>query len=261
MARKLIRTLYVVLLFAVTATPVMAAPVDRFGTTVDYLAIEESVQDNTSGGTPTFDPAGSTIVGDSLSFSPKSFSSSSNGGGIDVTDVQLNFILMSHAGYGITDLKFEESGDYTLIGSGTDTGSGTNLTQVNYSLALASVKVLEVDGVVLGVPVSGAVTDSGTKYLQDPEDPPVSLWDLTVDFDIEQLLIDNSIPYALGATKVEVAIDNQLIARSEESSFAYVAKKDFQGVGITVITIPEPSAVGILSLSVLGIGTWRRRRS
>ncbi len=136
------------LLLALVFSAGHAAPInygDFSGTTVIYLDVTETA--NTPGDTePLF--SAPTITGNTLDFNPKGFAASAGGGGVDITDGQLNFMLRSIAGSVITELSISESGDYTLF------GTGSAATSLLYAISLGHVSVLEIDGIALATPVS-----------------------------------------------------------------------------------------------------------
>jgi len=222
---------------------------DFSGTSVMYLDVEEVA--NTPGDEAPLYGAPS-IVGNQLDFDPSGFSATSTNAVSDITDGQLNFTLMSHSGGALSSISIAESGDYTL------TGSGTATTQISYGLSLASVTVLEVDGVALGSPVMlDAAAVFGTANLGAGQVSGAP-WSLSLDYDLNAALASEGVGYVNGATKVEIAINNTLSAISEASTIAFVAKKDFN---ITVNEIvPEPASITLLGLVTLGAGLMYKRR-
>jgi hypothetical protein len=237
----------------------LAVPInygDFSGTTVDYLDVEE---DTNSGDTlPLF--GAPSVSGDSLDFDPVGFDAHATGAaGVDVTDGNLNFMIMAKAGNAIDMVSLSEAGDTTLAGFGTDM-TFTSVTGVGV------LNILAVDGVgitPIAVPINLAFTPSGGTYglATDGGGGPLfsSGWSGSWLKNIEQELINNSVPYTLGATKVSINLDNTLTALSEAGTFALIAKKDFGGVSITV-NIPEPATWLLVSLcGVLAAAGSRRR--
>ncbi len=232
-----------------------AAPInhgDFIGSTVDFLDVIETanfpINVEPKFGTPT-------VIGNTLDFDPTGFSTTSIGGVPSLMDVQLNLIMMSHINHAITEIQIDELGDFTLG------GSGSAVTQVNYALSLASVKVLAIDGVNLIAPITlTGLSVSGSKNLA--ANPGTGLWSLSANLDVNAALMDQGESFDLGATKISIALDNTLTALSEASSLAFVAKKDASGVVITVITtVPEPTGFMVCCLSLFGVVAQRRRRT
>ena len=62
-----------------------------------------------------------TVSGDSLDFDPVGFGASTTGGGVDVTDGNLAFMVKAKPGNAINNIQIAERGDTTLAGFGTDT--------------------------------------------------------------------------------------------------------------------------------------------
>jgi hypothetical protein len=238
-------------LFATTGKT-LAAPInygDFNGLNLSYLQVTETV--NTPGDTAPLYGA-PTLIGDQLDFNPKGFSAGAVNGNLDITDGQLNFTLLSNLGRAITDLAVSEGGDFTLL------GTGTAATNVGFAISLATVKVLAVDGINLGAPVSlTPVTASSTRNLITH--PGIGqLWDLTNNYDVNAALINAGVPFSLGATKIEVAINDTLTAISETGTIAFIAKKDFVLISATVI--PEPSSTALLAVTAIAGAVTRRRR-
>lgn len=205
---------------------------------VSFLGVEES---SGTDAVPLYGPPTPFSVG--LDFNPAGFVATSAGGGADITDGQLNFTVMSKAG--ITSLGLFERGDYTLAGVGTPT------TQV-FAGAILLATVTEINGVGVApidlVPVNGSI---GFNLAANPG--IVQPWSLGL-----LLNVAGQLGPGQAATKVKVAINNQLLAISEPTSVAFIAKKDFR---IDVGVIPEPAAVVLMMCGAsLALGLMRRGR-
>ena len=232
-------------------TPAFAAPInygDFAGSTVMYLDVTETA--NTPGDSePQY--GAPSILGDKLDFDPAGFTATSTGGLPDLTDGQLNFTMMGVPGAAISTISLSEGGDYNLL------GTGTAATQIHYGLGLTSIVVLEVDGSPLASPVSlGAISTGGSDDLSLGADL-LTPWSLDMLYDVNAALDAAKVDYIVGATKLEIAIDNTLAAISEASSIAFIAKKDFM-VDVTVtpfdpFNIPEPSTFVLLGLALCGV--------
>jgi len=183
-----------------------------------------------------------------LDFDPTSFVSTASGGAQDVTDGQLNFIVRSANQVAITNLGIFESGDYTLA------GVGTAATQAIAGVIM-SVNVTQINGVNLGSPVAlGSANASLTRNLA-ANAGIVQPWSLSLDFDVDAALASEGL--AGNATRLEVAIDNQLLTFSEAGSLAFIAKKDFR---VDIDTeVPEPATAVMLLGSCLVLGAAVRR--
>jgi PEP-CTERM motif len=203
-----------------------------------------------------------------LDFDPLGFVATASGGATDITDGQLNYTITSlfvnnNNGVGIASIALAEAGDYTL----TTAGAGTAATRV-IAGADMYVKVDAIDGNTLVNPiVLNFPSSSITKNLI--ANPGIlQPWNLGFTFPIQSQLTSMQIPFAVGATKVEVVIDDQLIAQSETQSLAFIAKKDFVNSVGTVIHgdpfVPEPSTIALATLGslamALGFG-YRKSRA
>lgn len=228
-----------------------AAPInygDFSGSTVMYLDVTETA--NTPGDTePMYGPP--SIFGNQLDFDPAGFSASSAGGLPDLTDGQLNFTLMGVPGAAITDIDISESGDYNLL------GTGGVPTQIIYGVAITSITVLEVDGSALPVPVALAATSTGGGDDLSQGADLLTPWANSLSYDVNAALGLAGVKFVIGATKLEIAINNTLAALSEPSSIAFVAKKDFL-LDISVepfdpLNIPEPSTLILFGVAFCGM--------
>jgi hypothetical protein len=217
------------------------------GTGVMFLNVTES---SGTDAVPLYGPPVPFAVG--LDFDPKSFVASGTGGGADITDGQLNFTVMGSVGpggtgVGINDISLLEKGDYTLV------GTGTPATQA-LAGAIISGKITEVDGVPLMSPVPFSNNGSvGFNLIANPG--IVQPWSLGFGYPIAAALTANNIPFTIGATKVDITINNSLVAISEAASVAFIAKKDFViGIIPKPHGSPEPSSLVLASLAAVALG-------
>ena len=99
--------------------------------------------------------------------------------------------------------------------------------------------VTEVDGAPIAplnlTPVNASI---GFNLLSNPG--VAQPWSLGLTMDIASQLTTLGVPHTVGATRIEVAINDTLVALSESSSAAFAAKKDFRVDVVTeVAAIPE----------------------
>lgn len=212
--------------------------------TVMYLDVTES-----SSTDPVPPPLYGTpsINGNLLDFDPLAFGANSSNGASDITDGQLNFTMMADPGTSIDELIVSEGGDFSFSGLTPDAG-----TFVVASVA-TTVTILEVDGVTLVTPIEIFQTDVFfTDYLTVGNPPATGLNQWSLDYTVDILgALDNPL---LGATKVEVVIDNQLSTTTTQGNLAFISKKDFN------LNIPEPSSLALLGLGGLLVARRRRDR-
>jgi len=221
------------------------------GSSVEFQGVTES-----SGTDPGPLFGAPTITGDTLDFNPQGFTAYSSGGGVDLTDGQLNFLVKALDGFAITELRFSELGDFTLAGTGTAS------TKVAVAASFFF-DILSVDGVSINpVTVTGNMTfapNANGQFDLISNAGIGSLWSGGINFDINSALTANGIPFQIGATEVRVNLDNTLLAVSESGSAAYIAKKDFKGFGLTAI-VPEPSSMAIALLGAAALFGFGKRK-
>jgi hypothetical protein len=213
-------------------------------TGVTFLDVQES---SGTDEIPLYGPP--TALATGLDFNPAAFAAAGSAGDADLTDGQLNFTVMS---VGINSINVADAGDFTLI------GTGTAATQVAAGAIIHST-VTQINGVnVAPIILAPSTSSAGFNLLANPgaQQP----WLLSTPINVAGQLA------ALGygpndrATKVDVAINNQLTAISEPATSAAAFKRDFV---ITVESrVPEPSAMGLAGLALCGMAArlCRERR-
>lgn len=208
---------------------------------VSFLNVTES---SVSDAVPLYGAPTYVITG--MTFTPNlAFSASSNGGGADLTDGQLNFTIATTGGLGVTDVNLNEGGVYSLTGAGTaatQTIGGANL----------SVTVTEVNGVAVApivLPTSSATVGFNLAANPGANQP----WAVGISIDVAAALGVNQ-----RATRVDVVVDNALAAASQVGSTASIFKTAF---GIDIDTdVPEPTAAVMAALACCGLIGARTRR-
>jgi hypothetical protein len=233
-----------------------AAPIN-YG---DFVAADVTYTDVTEVSTTDPEPLyGSPITaGNQLQFFHPSaavpslgFGASAGGGSVDTTDGTLLFGLSAHPGFGISSITVSEGGDYSLA------ALGAALAKVTARMPVFEVNVTHVDGAPI-TPFSLSSAPIPIVTYELPGDPEVGIWNLSDFFDLDQELVDRSIPFVLGVTELTVKVDNTLIALSAPGSAALIVKKAFN---VDVETkVPEPSAFILFAATAVGVGLAARRQ-
>jgi hypothetical protein len=257
-------------------------PDPPMGNTVLYTGVSET---SITDALPLF--GAPHVNGDSIGFNPTGFGAFAAGGLNDLTDGQIVFNVTAKAGHGIANISFSEAGTTSL------TGLGTNATFTDVS-ATGELLIKAVDGVgisTIAVPIhllfSPPTSAPGDPVApNDPNFPPGNYpagtsgtfrlvsdgqlsslgWSGGETLNLSQVLTGYGVPFTLGATLISVDLDNGLIAQSEAGTLAFIEKKDFGGLAVTVNTpgqgggpnSPEPASLVLAGLGFVGLGFGRR---
>jgi hypothetical protein len=204
--------------------------------------VESSVTDGVPlYGAPTAFPIG-------LSFSPSGFGAASSGGGIDLTDGQLNYTIVAGPGSGgISVISFAEGGTFSL------SGTGTSSTEVAAGASMI-VTVLELNGVAVA-PINLTPSASSLAYNLTANPGLNQNWSVSVSTNVAAQLAGLGYTPGQRATKASVVIDNALVAVSESLSAAAITKADFD-----VHVVPEPVSAVMAAVALLAVGRFSCRR-
>jgi hypothetical protein len=211
---------------------------------ISFLQVTES---SGTDPVPLYGPPSPYAVG--MDFDPIGFVATTAGGGADITDGQLNFTVMGMGNKGIGAISLGESGDYTVVG-----GPGTAATSV-FAGAIIRATVTAIDNVPVAPINLTAVNGSFSDSL--PGNTIVAPWSLGLFLDVGAQL---GLPAGSAATKVEVVINNSLVATSEPGTVGFIAKKDFRIDIVPVDAVPEPGAVALAGMALCGLGLAGRKR-
>jgi hypothetical protein len=237
------------------------------GATVDFIDVEEDT--NTGDTLPLF--GAPNVVGDQMDFDPLGFGANSSGGGPpDQTDGNLQFMVMATApGTVLDNISFSEAGD-TSLSNGLSNDDA--LTTVEGHVFI---DILEIDGNPVGQTLN---IDDYMVFTPSPNNTPNPIGDyqISVDsvnghtystnwsgslfVDLTGFLDDNNIGYEQGVTKISVNMDNILTAASLANSSAVIAKKDADGLVVTV-NIPEPASSLLACTGLALLALFGRRRA
>jgi hypothetical protein len=238
------------LVLVLTASSLCTAATISYGNfgPVDGIMFNDVEESSGTDPVPLFGPPETFSIG--LDFDPQSFVSTASGGDEDITDGQVNYTVMGNASVAIGSISLTEAGDYSLTGVG---GAATQAL----AGAIIRATVTQIDGLNVApidlTPVNGSV---GFNLAANPG--IVQTWSLGLSLDVAAQLTSRGIPFRIGATKIEVAINNQLQTLSQVDSQAFIAKKEFR-IGIDRDFIPEPSTFALVGIALCGCGLFARR--
>jgi hypothetical protein len=222
------------------------------GATVDFIGVQE--ESSTEPGDPGPALFGSpNVAGDTMDFDPQGFAASSTGAASDITDSNLQFLVMAkNMNVGIGSLSFLEAGDATLAGLAGEARAGVTTT------IFPEIRERNIGGVLTPVNINLPTVSLGFnpqgEFLKSVDGAGGFVWDGSG-------LVDLS-AYGNPVTKLFISLDNTLRAESTEGASAFIQKKDADALIITVTTgiIPEPSTAVIAMLAVALLGAIGRRR-
>ena len=255
------------LLLALSGSSALAAPInygDFMGNTVIYQMVTE---DSNSGDTPPLFGA-PTVSGNSIDFDPVGFGASTTGGGIDMTDGNLSFMVKAKPGNSLQNIQIAEFGDTTLSGFGTDTTFSS--VTMNGILNISEVDFVGINSIAIPISITnfspsggmyGLGTDGGGGPLFNAIWSGSTLIDLTTgNPTVAAAFAARGVVPTLGVTKISVNFDNTLTAISQVGTSALIAKKDTNGIIVTT-NVPEPASMAMVAVGLLfGMSCKRRTR-
>ena len=254
MSNRKVVAAFVAVLFG-AASLAWAAPINYGNVTGDTVVYQQVTEDSSTDPGATLYGA-PTASGDALLFNP-SFGAVATGGATDQTFGSLTATIVATQNGRIEYLQFQEQGDYTLFGGGT----AATLAEV---AATFNISIIQIDGVdVAPVPVTeqmtftvgGSPSDGQFNLVEDMG--LGTAWAGTVGVDLNQAILLAG--FSGRATKVEIELDNRLLAVSEAGSQSHIKKKAIGGFAITAVTdIPEPATMSLLALG--GVALLRRKK-
>lgn len=259
-ASKCIRLLSaLVAAFLLTSTTLHAATISygNFGPIPPGVSFVDVKESSGTDAVPLYGAPDPFVVG--LDFDPASFVATVAGGGADITDGQLNFTVMGNTApggpiVGINAISLTEGGDYSLVGTGTAASQA-------FAGAIIAAKIVQIDG--LPVTPINLNSNASVNYNLVANPGAVQPWSLGTTVNVNAALVGLGVPFKVGATKIEVAINNQLVAISEPASVSFIAKKDFV-IGIIPRPggeIPEPNTLVLLGAAAVLVVCSAKQRS
>jgi hypothetical protein len=230
---------------------------DVMGATVNFTNI---VEDSPSGDPLPLFGQPAWAGGNSIDFDPSgNFSAVSQNGGADVTDGKLTLMVRAKPGFSLESLGLLETGLVTLL----NLGGNDPFAAVT---GLVDIDVVEVDGGAIQQvnlpPLSLTYSPSNGDFQHsvDAAGPLYSSpWTGTLAVDLDAALTAAGIGYTFGATKINITLNNRLLAATGAlGSIAIIDKKDFD-ITVTTEPVPEPATALLMLAASLGVLLLRER--
>lgn len=205
---------------------------DFFGTDVAFLNVREG---SATDPVPLY--GAPLVVDNRLLFNPLTFTSFANDGDADVTSGTLSVRIEAGEASFLEVIRITETGDFTMLGTGTDATSAT------------------INGLAVATDIDPGVGDTLTSPLAVTPDAP---YFLPVDGDFGEFEAVTEIDLSgLGIRAVILNLNNNLQTTSEEGTSSFIQKKTVE-IEVEDIPIPEPTTAMLLAVAAVGI--VRRRR-
>ncbi len=162
------------------------------------------------------------VNGDSFVFFPSNFRAQSSNGVAAQTSDRLSFTLEAFQGFEFSQITITEIGDYGVLGGGT----------VAANMALFTTDLN-----------NGRIATDNQTFTANSG---LSNWNLTAQ---------TTLTGPPAWTKIQVVLNNNLLAISRDGGLSFIEKKVTRGI---IITVPTPGAMALLGLG--GLVATRRRR-
>lgn len=221
------------------AVPASAASIAYGSFVAPGVTFQDVVESSVTDPVPLFGAPEVFAVG--LDFDPIGFAATGSAGTVDLTDGQLNITLSATGAGGITSISLFEAGDFSLAG-----GAGAGAEAI--AGAVLRVVVTQINGVDVA-PIALAPVNASVSFDLAANPGAVQPWSPGLALNIAAQLGAGE-----RATELEIVIDDQLLALSEASSMAFIAKKDFR---IDVTAVPEPAVAIMLGAGVAAVAARR----
>ena len=195
-----------------------------------------------------------TVSGDSLDFSPNTFEAICPGAPscppspVTVDDT-LTITIDANNGSFIDDVLLSEAGDTTL-------SSFLNAFAATTVSATVFVDIFEIDNVSVNNINGNAqmtFTQNG-QFESTGEGYGTHIWTGSLLIDLDQIIANAG--GSGRATRIQLNLNNTLVAYAASGATARIEKKDIDGLAITVV--PEPGTALLMGLGLVGLALGRR---
>jgi hypothetical protein len=166
-----------------------------------------------------------------------------------MVDDTLTITIQANSGSYIDDVLLTEAGDTTLS-SFLGAFAATTVS------ASVFVDIFEIDGVSvnnINGNASMVFTQNG-QFESNDEGYDTHIWTGSLLIDLDSIIA--SAGGSGRATRIQLNLDNTLVAFAADGASARIEKKDIDGLAITVI--PEPTTAVLMGLGLLGLASIRR---
>ena len=165
-----------------------------------------------------------------------------------IVDDTLTITIQADSGSFIDDILLREAGDTTLASFNSFAATAVTAT--------VFIDIFEIDGISVNNINAQAmmVFTNGGEFETNDEGNGTHIWTGALLIDLDQIIADSG---GNGqATRVQLNLDNTLIAFAESGASARIEKKDVDGLAITVV--PEPGTALLMGLGLAGLASVRR---
>lgn len=166
-----------------------------------------------------------------------------------MVDDTLTITIQANSGSYIDDVLLTEAGDTTLF------GEAFAATVVSASVF---VDIFEIDGVAVNN-INGNAAMIFTRdgeFESNDEGYGTHIWTGSLLIDLDAIIAGAPGGVVGRATRIQLNLDNTLIAYAASGATSRIEKKDIDGLAITIV--PEPTTAVLMGLGLVGLAAIRR---